>query len=303
VDPHQKSHHHSPRNHNFLFFLGISLNLGFVFLEVVYGILGHSLALVADAGHNLSDVFGLGLAWGAFWLGKRRPTSKYTYGLRKSSILSSLMNSILLLMAVGVLIWESLHRMGNPVPVNTLTVIALAGLGIIVNTSTALLFLKDRHHDLNIRSLFLHMATDALISLGVLFSAILIRFTSWYWIDPVIGLTISVVIFWTTWDLLRNAFELSMDAVPSGIDPLGVKNFFQGLEGVIESHDLHIWAISTIETALSVHLVLREPDRENRLLKKITCGLKKEFNIHHPTIQFEIENIDFNCDQMPEESV
>jgi cobalt-zinc-cadmium efflux system protein len=295
--------HHTPKNYNAAFIIGISLNFFFVCVEAVYGYFSHSLALMADAGHNLSDVAGLLLAWGAFWLAQKKPTSKYTFGLRKSSILSALFNSIFLLIAVGIIIWEAFHRLWNPNPVNSQIVIIVASIGIFINGATALLFFKDKNDDLNIRGAYLHMAADALISLGVVIGAVIISYTSWLWLDPLLSIFISIVIIYGTWDLLKNSISLSMDAVPDGIDSLEVKKFLESIEDVCEVHDLHIWAMSTTETALSVHITVQRNHLDNQKLIHINKYLKKHFKINHPTIQVEHFDEKFECHLKPEEVI
>ena len=300
---HGESCSHAPKNYNAIFFFGITLNLIFVAAEATYGVLSNSMSLVADAGHNFSDVIGLVLAWGAFWLTKRKPTARFTYGLRKSSILSALLNAVILLIAVGAIVWEAIHRFFNPVEVQSTTVMIVATVGILINTGTALLFLKDREHDINIRGAFLHMAADALISLGVVISAFVIGYTNWQWVDPVTSIIISIVIVIGTWQLLKESISMSMDAVPNGIDPEKVKAYLTSVDGVTEIHDLHIWAMSTTETALTAHLVIKCPDLENKLLKKITEELKGKFKIHHPTLQLELSDQAFVCDLKSDEVV
>lgn len=300
---HGESCHHSPKNYNAIFFIGISLNLIFVVVEAVYGVISNSMSLVADAGHNFSDVVSLVLAWGAFWLTKRKPTARYTYGLKKSSILSALLNAVILLVAVGAIIWEAIERFFNPVEIQSGTVMIVATIGILINTGTALLFLKDREHDINIRGAFLHMTADALISLGVVISAFVISYTGLEWIDPATSIVISIIIVIGTWQLLKESIHLSMDAVPKGIDPEKVKNYLNSFDDVVEVHDLHIWAMSTTETALTAHIVIKCPDLENKLLKKINEGLKKNYKIHHPTLQLEISDQTFVCDLKSDEVV
>lgn len=298
---HTHHHHHAPKNYNSAFAIGVVLNTLFVIIEGVYGYFSHSLALMADAGHNLSDVAGLAIAWGAFWLTTKKPTSTYTFGLRKSSILSALFNAIFLLMAVGVIIWEAVHRLFNPNMVETKTVMIVAAIGIVINAATAMLFFKDKEDDINIRGAYLHMAADALISLGVVISAVIISYTSWYWLDPLVSIIISLVIIYGTWDLLKNALRFSMDAVPENIDSLAVKNYLQGLPDVVEVHDLHIWGMSTTETALSAHLTVNTKSLGNIQLAKISTDLKKKFKIHHPTIQVEYYEENFECHLKPDD--
>lgn len=279
------------------------MNLVFVAAELAYGVISNSMSLIADAGHNFSDVVGLVLAWGAFWLSNRKPTVRYTYGLKKSSILSALLNSVILLIAVGAIMWEAVHRFFNPVEVQTTTVMIVATIGILINTGTALLFLKDREYDINIRGAFLHMAADALISLGVVISGFVIGYTNWLWLDPATSILISLVIIVGTWQLLKDSISMSMDAVPNGIDPKEVKNYLSSVEGVSEVHDLHIWAMSTTETALTAHLVVQSFDVESKILKKITGELKSKFKIHHPTLQLELSDPSFVCDLKSDEVV
>ena len=302
-DHHPHTHHHAPKNYNIPFAVGIFLNLLFVCIESVYGYLSGSLALIADAGHNFSDVAGLALAWFALWLSQKRPNINYSFGLKKSSILAALFNSLFLLIAVGIIIWEAIHRIKNPGNIKPQTVIIVAGVGLVINGLTALFFFKGKDHDLNIRGAFLHMAADALISLGVVLSGILISYTSWMWLDPIISLIISVVIIYGTWDLLKHSLSLSMDAVPMGINPMAVKEYLGSLEDVVEVHDLHIWAMSTTETALSVHLTLKKNALDNQKLLLISKYLKDHFKIHHPTIQFEFFDQNFECHFKPEDVI
>lgn len=296
-------HHHAPKNYNKIFFFGIALNLVFVVVEATYGVLANSMALVADAGHNFSDVVGLVLAWGAFWLAKRKPSARFTYGLRKSSILSALLNAVILLIAVGAILWEAMHRFVNPVEIKTTTVMVVATIGILINTGTALLFLKDREHDINLQGAFLHMAADALISFGVVISGFVIGYTGWNWVDPITTILISIIIIGSTWELLKDSVKLSMDAVPKGIDPDIIKRYLVNAPGVEEVHDLHIWAMSTTETALTAHLVIASPDIENKILKKLTEDLKSKFKVHHPTLQLELRDKNFVCELKSDEVV
>jgi cobalt-zinc-cadmium efflux system protein len=297
---HDHQHHHSPKNYNKAFFWGISLNLIFVIIETVYGFLSHSLALMADAGHNLSDVAALIIAWGAFWLSQKNPTSRFTFGLRKSSILSALFNSLFLLVAVGIILWEAFYRLLSPNIIETKSVMIVAGIGIVINSLTAFLFFKDKDTDLNIRGAYLHMATDALVSLGVVISAFVVSLTSWQWPDPIMSIIISFVIIFGTWKMFASSLRLTMDAVPDHIDPMAVKNYLSNLPGVLETHDLHIWAMSSTETALTAHLTLESMNMKNSLLQEIANHLKVHFNIHHPTIQIELYDEHFECHFKPE---
>ncbi len=289
-------HHHGPKNYNKAFAFGIALNITFVIIEALYGYFSKSLALMADAGHNLSDVAGLILAWGAVWLATKKPSAKYTFGLRKSTILSALFNALLLLLAVGIIIWEALHRLMNPTQVETGMVMIVAGVGIVINGLTALLFFKDKDHDINLKGAYLHMAADALISFGVVLSALVISYTSWNWLDPLVSIVIALVIIYGTWDLFRSSIYLSLDAVPMGIEFSEVKKYLESVEGVHDAHDLHIWPMSTTENALSVHLTLKEKNLENHKLVEIAKVLKDKFKIVHPTIQFEALEENFHCE-------
>ena len=290
-------HSHSPSNYNRAFVIGIILNISFVVVETLFGFLSNSLALIADAGHNLSDVLGLVLAWVASWLVRRRPTQRYTYGFRRSSILVALLNASFLLVAMGAIAWEAIQRLSQPTPVSGNTVIGVAIVGILINSITALMFMSGRDRDLNIKGAFLHMVADAVVSLGVVLSGIAIVTTRWLWFDPVISLIIVAVIVVGTWNLLRDSINLALDAVPEGIDPLAVRTYLEELPGVVEVHDLHIWAMSTTETALTAHLVMLAGNPDDALLSKISMELHDKFNIEHTTIQVERGNFLFPCEQ------
>lgn len=288
-------HHHEIHNYNRSFAIGIVLNVIFVIIEAGYGLVADSLALIADAGHNFSDVLSLMLAWGASYLATKLPTHKRTYGLRKVTIMASLISAVLLLVALGGIAWESIERLSSPEPVNGMIIIVVAGIGVVINTATALLFVKGQKHDLNIRAAYLHMAADAAISLGVVIAGIVIMITGWLWLDPVISLFIVLVILTATWSLLRDSIDLSIDAVPEGIDVHHIKNYLTGLKDVTEIHDLHIWALSTTETALTVHLVTTHELIDNCFLEKIQEHLHHHCNISHATIQIENETDDYTC--------
>lgn len=285
---HAHGHVHAV-GHGRAFVIGIVLNLGFVVIEAAYGFLAGSMALLSDAGHNLSDVLGLAIAWGAAILAKRSRTSKFTYGLRSSSILAALFNALLLLIAVGGIAWESILRLIEPEPVAAGTVMVVAGIGILVNGFTAYLFMSGSKDDLNIRGAFLHMAADAAVSLGVVFAAAIILWTDATWVDPMISLAIAGVIVWTTWDLLRQSLTLSLQGVPSGISVPEVRTCLEELPGVARVHHLHVWAMSTTETALTVHLVMPEGHPGDRFLAEAQRELKKRFGIGHATLQIEIK--------------
>lgn len=288
-------HHHGPKNYNFAFAFGIGLNIIFVVVEAVYGYFSNSLALMADAGHNLSDVAGLILAWGAVWLTTKKPNGRYTYGFRKSTILSALFNALILMVAVGFIIWEAIARLNHPAPIQSGTVIIVALVGIVINGLTALLFFKDKDHDINLKGAYLHMAADALISLGVVVSGVVISYTSWEWLDPVVSIVISLIIVYGTWDLLKSSVHLSMDAVPYGIDQDEVKKYLESLPDVKDVHDLHIWPISTTENALSAHLSLSDSILRNERIETISKVLKERFKIDHPTLQFELWDENYHC--------
>lgn len=270
--------------------------MGFVIAEVGFGLISHSLALVADAGHNLCDVLALGLAWTAAILSRRLPCARYTYGLRRSSVLAALFNAVLLLVVTGGIAWEAARRFAEPTPVGSVTIIWVAAAGILVNTATALLFLAGRKGDLNIRGAFFHMAGDALVAAGVVATGLLILKTGWLWLDPVVSLVISVVLVAGTWHLLRDSLNLSLDGVPAGIDSTAVRRFLATLPGVREAHDLHIWGMSTTETALTAHLVRPGADVDDALLARTCAELKARFSIHHATLQIEGGNADHPCD-------
>ena len=280
-------HHHRFMNYDRAFAFGVALNIGFVIVEAAYGIMAGSLALLADAGHNLSDVLGLLLAWGANYLVRRKPTGRRTYGWRKSSILAALINAVILLFALGGIAWEAIRRLGAPVPVAGKTIIFVALAGVVINTVTALLFFSGRKSDLNIRGAFLHMAADAGVSAGVVIAGAAILFTGTLWIDPAISLFITGIILLGTWRLLRDAFDMAMDAVPRGIDPEAVRAYLSSLSGVNGVHDMHIWAMSTRETALTAHLIKPDPKDDDSLIEKASKELHDQFGIDHITLQWE----------------
>jgi cobalt-zinc-cadmium efflux system protein len=297
---HTHSHGHAPADFGRAFIIGILLNTGFVIAELVYGTLEKSLALVADAGHNASDVLGLLLAWGAYLVAKRRPSQKHTYGLRRSSILASLTNAVLLLVALGAIIWEALHRFSQPAPVAGGTVIWVALLGIAVNGVTAYLFASGRKGDLNLRGAFQHMLADAVVSAGVVVAGIVILFTGWNWLDPVVSLVLAGVILYGTWGLLRESLDLALDAVPEGTDLNAVKSFLTAQAGVSGVHDLHVWGLSTTETALTVHLVVPAGLPDERL-QQLRHELHERFGVEHATVQVEQGRVP--CELMPGEVV
>lgn len=288
------SHQHQTGNYNRAFGIGVLLNVIFVAIEAGYGIAAGSLALVADAGHNLSDVLSLLLAWGAGSLATKSPTEKRTYGFRKLTIMASLANAIVLLVALGAITWEAIGRFFDPTPIEATIVIVVAAIGVVINAVTALLFVSGQKHDLNIKGAFLHMAADAGVSLGVVVAGIIIMFTGWLLIDPLISLFIVAVILVGTWSLLRDSMNLAIDSVPQGIDIAGIKKYLTSLENVIQIHDLHVWAISTTEVALSVHVIVKDDALKNDFLPKLQQQLHDRFGIEHSTIQIEKQD-DESC--------
>ena len=290
-DHHHDHHHHaaSPSGHGRAFAVGVVLNTGFVVIEAVMGIVSGSMALVADAGHNLSDVLGLLIAWGASVLAARPPSERFTYGFKSSSILAALANASLLLIALGAILVETLRRLADPPPVAGGTMIAVAAIGIVVNTATALLFLRGRKHDLNIRAAFLHMAADAAVSAGVVVAGVLVVLTGKAWIDPVTSLAIVAVIAWGTWGLLKDSMKMALLAVPEGIDEAKVRAFLSARAGVSAIHDLHIWPMSTTETALTAHLVIPGGHPGDGFLHDLAHDLEHDFGIGHATVQVEID--------------
>jgi cobalt-zinc-cadmium efflux system protein len=280
-------HAHAPKSFGFAFAVGTGLNLAFVAIEAVFGFLSNSTALLADAGHNLSDVLGLLIAWAAAVLSQRIPTARFTYGLRSVSILAALFNAMLLLAAVGAISWEAIQRFGRPETVAGKTVMIVAAVGILVNGVTAWMFASGRGSDINVRGAFLHMAADAAVSAGVVVAGGVILLTGWHWVDPAASLAISGVIFWSTWGLLRDSIRMSLSAVPAGIDPAAVRAYLEALPGVNELHDLHIWPMSTTETALTCHLVIPGGHPGDAFLANCARELRHRFAIGHVTIQIE----------------
>jgi cobalt-zinc-cadmium efflux system protein len=282
-------HHHAPANMGRAFAIGVVLNTGFVAAEVAAGLWTGSLALLADAGHNLSDVLSLLLAWGATVLARRAPAGRRTYGLRKGTILASLANAILLLVAVGAIVSEAVRRLGHPTPMDTDVVMLTAGLGVVINGATAMLFMRGSHDDLNVRGAFLHMAADAGVSLAVVAGALVMAYSGLLWIDPALSLVIAAVIVLGTWSLLRDSADLAMDAAPRGIDVEAVRKYLAGLPGVEGVHDLHIWAMSTTETAMTAH-ILRPRNGDGDAFLHAACeGLELRFRIGHATLQVETD--------------
>lgn len=297
---HGHDHSHAPPgDFSRAFAVGLGLNLAYVVIEVFWGFAGHSVALVADAGHNLGDVLGLGGAWAAAWLGRRHPTARYTYGLRRSSILSALANAVILLVVTGGIAWEAIQRLLAPQATRPVVIIGVAGAGILVNGITALLFMAGRKGDLNVRAAFLHMAADTSLALGVLAAGVVILLTGWERVDPAVSLAIGLAIVAGTWSLLRDSVQLALDAVPPGIDEREVVAYLRALPGVSEVHDLHIWGMSTTETALTAHLVRDDAGRDDGLLHDIGATVRERFGIVHSTVQFETRHSARTCPQRP----
>ena len=281
-------HSHAPASFGRAFAVGIALNTAFVVVEAVFGFLSGSMALVADAGHNLSDVLALLIAWGATIMAARPASSRFTYGYKSSSILAALANAGLLLVAVGAILFETIHRLFDPAPVEGMTMIVVAGIGIVINTATALMFMRGRKHDLNIRGAFLHMVADALVSVGVVVAGVAILLTGQLWIDPLTSLVIVLVIGWGTWGLLKDSVKMGLLAVPEGIEQSDVRAYLSRLDGVEAVHDLHIWPMSTTETAMTAHLVMPGGHPGDAFLREVAHELDHRFSIEHATVQVEI---------------
>jgi cobalt-zinc-cadmium efflux system protein len=291
------THDHSKGNGNFnrSFAIGVILNIVFVVIEFGYGIFAHSLALIADAGHNLSDVVSLLLAWGATVLAKKAATERRTYGFRKATVMASLISAVLLLIVLGGISWEAIGRFVKPKSVEGMTVIVVAAIGVVINTFTALLFIKGQKQDLNLRGAFLHMAADAGVSLGVVVAGIFIMARGWLWIDPVVSISIVAVIFVGTWRLLRDSINYAMDAVPKTIDIVRIRHYLMGFDRVNRIHDLHVWPLSTTEIALTVHIVVSDDSLDNNFLGKLQKHLHDYFGIEHATIQVETSMGENDC--------
>jgi cobalt-zinc-cadmium efflux system protein len=295
------AHVHAPASFGKAFAIGISLNVALVVAEAVYGYIGNSTALLADAGHNLSDVLGLVVAWGASIAARRAPRGRFTYGFRSSTILAALANAVFLLVATGAIGWEAILRLREPEPVAGVTVMVVAGIGILVNGFTAMLFARGRKDDINIEGAYLHMAADAAVSLGVVVSAALIIWTGWLWLDPITSLVICATILWSTTSLLRGSIDMSMAAAPKGTDLAAIRAFLQQRPGVSAIHDLHVWPISTTETALTCHLVMPAGSSDAFLMETAQL-LKASFRIGHTTLQIETHP-DNGCALAPDDVV
>ena len=299
---HGGGHVHAPASFGRAFAIGIALNAGFVFLEAIYGYLGNSVALFADAAHNLGDVLGLVVAWIASILVRRAPSARFTYGLRGSSILAALFNAVFLLLTIGGISWEAIQRLGRPEPVSGKIVMIVAMIGIVINGITAWLFASGRKDDLNLRGAFLHMASDALVSAGVVAAGLVILLAGWLWLDPVVSLAINAVIVWGTWGLLSDSVGMSMAAVPNQIDPAELRRFLATREGVASLHDLHVWPLSTTETALTCHLVMPAGHPGDAFIHDLCEELAAHFRINHSTFQIEVDPL-LACPLAPDEVV
>jgi len=285
------------------FAVGVSLNLIFVAVELFFGFHANSLALLADAGHNFSDVVGLLIAWGALALARRKPSARFTYGLRSSTIMAALANAMILLVAVGGIVWEGLHRLAAPEAVSGGTIIWVALLGVFINIGTALMLQRGSKNDINVRGAFLHMLADAAVSVGVVVAGLGMLWLGWLWLDGAISILIAVVILWSTWGLFRESINLSLQAVPAHIDADAVRNYLAELPGVAEMHDLHIWAMSTTEIALTAHLLMPAGHPGDAFLHEASAQLDQRFHIQHATLQIEIGSDAANCRLSPEDVV
>jgi cobalt-zinc-cadmium efflux system protein len=304
-DHHSHAHHvhgHGSPNYGRAFAIGIAVNLAYLGGEAVAGIVSGSLALLADAGHNLGDVLSLSLSWGAAVLSRRQPSGRFTYGLRSTSILAALGNAIILLIVTGGIAWEAIRRIGHPVPVTSSIVIAVAAVGIFINGGTALLFASGKS-DLNVKSAFLHLAADAVVTAGVVVTGVVIWLANWEWLDPAVSIVVSAVIVFGTWGLLKSAIGLALDAVPEGVDAPAVRAHLLALPGVTGLHDLHIWGMSTTETALTCHLVMPGGHPGDAVLTGVAQQLHHRFGIQHATIQIELADTEEVCALTPEHVV
>lgn len=297
---HGHGHAHAPASYGRAFLIGTLLNVTFVIVEGGYGIATQSMSLLADAAHNLSDVLGLILAWIAYRLAQRAPSKQRTYGLRKSTILAALANAVLLLVAVGGIGWEAIGRLREPAPIQGGVLIAVAAIGVVINAVSAMLFASGSKDDANLRGAFLHLAADAAVSLGVVVTGIVILFTGWMWLDPVVSILVSIVILGGTWGLLKQSVNLALDAVPDGIDADAVQKYLASLPGVVEVHDLHIWPLSTTETALTAHLVMTTGSCEPHFLGAVGKVLHQKYRVGHSTLQVEAPELPEPCRQAAE---
>jgi cobalt-zinc-cadmium efflux system protein len=301
------SHHHAHHTHvlpnyltpklNLIFSVAVTLNLAFVFAEVIYAFTAHSVSLLSDAVHNFADVIGLLMSWGATFLAKKRGTARYSYGYKKLTILAALTNALLLVFTSALIVYEAIIKLRYPVPINEWIVIVVAGIGILINGGTALLFINQRMSDLNIKSAFLHLAYDALIALGVLLAATVIYFTNWQWLDPVVALMVVMIIAWGSWNLLRRSVELILGAVPYEVDAQAVTEYLNQLPGVEAVHDVHIWGMSTQENALTAHLIMPKQGLCDADYQKVRQIMVEKFRIQHVTLQVERGEKQYPCPQ------
>lgn len=302
-DHDHQHHHHHQHSTGRAFAIGIALNLIFVVVEWAYGVMANSLALIADATHNFGDVMGLVLAWGAMALARRPPSARFTYGLRGSTILAALGNAMLLLVATGGIAWEAIRRFDSTSAINETVMIWVAVLGVLINAGTAMLFMRGSKSDLNVRGAYLHMAADAAVSLGVVMAGVVMLYTGWIWLDPLASLLIVTIIFVGTWGLLRDSVRLALQAAPENVNPMDVRRFLVGLPGVAEMHDLHIWAMSTTETALTVHLVMPAGHPGDEFFENVIRQIEEKFHIGHATIQIETGTSSNPCVLAPDHVV
>lgn len=299
----EKNHNHHIKNYNKAFAAGISLNVIFIIVELGYGIVYDSMALISDASHNLSDVAGLLLAWGAAALMMKKPTLKRSYGFRRVTIMASLISSVLLFTGMGAILWESFSRLGEPHTVSGKSILIISGIGFIINGITAFMFYSGKDRDLNIKGAYLHMMADAGVSLGVVAAGLIIMLTGWFWLDPLISIAIAIIIIIGTWDLLQESLNLIIDRVPREIDAMGVRNYLISLPEVKNLHDLHIWAMSTTENALTVHLVVNDEADHDLFLLNVSEELDRRFRIDHSTIQIERTSAEEFCRQRHPDAV
>jgi len=294
---HAGHHHHGvpPDGKSRAFAIAVALNIGIVVLQVVYGVIAHSTALLADAGHNLSDVLGLVLAWGAIFLARRKTSARFTYGLRGSSILASLANAALLCVASGAIAWEAILRLTDPPVVGGVEVFAVAAAGLVINGFSAWLFMSGSKDDLNVRGAFLHMLGDAGVSAGVAVSGLIILFTGWYWVDPVMSMVVVAVVLYGTWGLLTESVKLALGAVPGQVDTQKIARYLARLPGVTNLHDLHVWALSTTENSMTVHLVMPGGHPGDTFIDQIVAKLASDYSVHHTTIQIDLGTSDHHC--------
>jgi cobalt-zinc-cadmium efflux system protein len=297
---HGHHHHHHHHDHGALgdkrYLIGIALNLAIVVAQAVAGVIGHSTALLADASHNMSDVLGLALAGGAAWLAAKPPGARRTYGFGKATVFSALINGLLLVFASGAIVWEAIRRFMEPQPVNGVLVMLTAGVGVVVNGATALMFMRGREGDANVRAAFLHMAGDALISVGVIVAGLLVFFTGLQWIDPLASILIVMVILWGTFDLLREAADMALDAAPRSVDVAKLRAYLCAQEGVEDVHDLHVWSMGAASSAMTAHLVMPEVCDNDAFLKTLCHDIDRKFGVDHATFQIERQHFDCHPD-------